>query len=112
MAALYPDPLRCVDLESGDKATVKSAGGHLEAHPIRALACSLLVVALGLGSTNGCSGGSGALPTDAGEQPINYTFDHGTEGWALATSLGADGGSPPTLGFAGTTAIPTRVRSS
>ena len=47
---------------------------------------------------------------------INFTFDHGTEGWALdryapaATNLGAgvpDGGPPPTLHFAGADGDPS-----
>jgi hypothetical protein len=80
-----------------------------EAHPTRALACSLLVAAFGLASANGCIGDGGALPR-AGEKPVNYTFDDGTEGWVLNrrggtnyANLGAgvpDGGSPPMVSFA------------
>jgi hypothetical protein len=78
-----------------------------KAHPTRALACSLLVAALGLASANGCTGGSGAVP-NGGKQAVNYTFDTGTEGWvvnkrASDANLGAgvpDGGSLPTVSFA------------
>jgi hypothetical protein len=71
----------------------------------RAKALSIVTVAsLGLASANGCGGGA-----PAAKQPINYTFDHGTEGWVLnkrgdtsLTNLGAivpDGGSPSTVTF-------------
>jgi hypothetical protein len=99
----------CVDSEPMGQAIVKDAGGHFEAHPTRGLACSLLIAALGLAGVTGCTGGGGAVP-DAGEQPVNYTFDHGTDGWVLNkregtsyANLGAgvpDGGSPPTVSFA------------
>ncbi|MDB4980549.1 MAG: hypothetical protein JWM82_1301 [Myxococcales bacterium] len=104
-----------VDLEPVRKAIVKSVCGHSEAHPTAALAQTLLVAALGIASANGCTGGNAAVP-DAGELPVTYTFDHGTEGWALNeregsgfTNLGAgvqDGGSPPTVSFAGSDGDP------
>jgi hypothetical protein len=75
-----------------------------------------VLIALGLASANGCTGGNGAAP-DAGEQPINYTFDHGTEGWVLnkregtsATNLGLgvpDGASPPSVSFSETDGEPS-----
>ena len=76
--------------------------------------CLLVFAGLGLVGANGCSSGVGA---PAGEQPINYTFDHGTEGWVLNknegssfTNLGVgvpDGGSPPTVTFAGSDGDPS-----
>jgi hypothetical protein len=71
-----------VDFEPVGKAIVKNAAGHFEAHPTRALACSLVIAALGFASANGCTVGGGALP-NGGKQPVNYTFDNGTEGWVL-----------------------------
>ena len=76
--------------------------------------CLLVFAGLGLVGANGCSSGVGA---PAEEQPINYTFDHGTEGWVLNknegssfTNLGvgvSDGGSPPTVTFAGSDGDPS-----
>jgi hypothetical protein len=94
----------CVEFKPTGKALVRNACGHFEADPTRALACSLLIAALGLASATGCGAAS-----NAGKQPVNYTFDHGTEGWVLNargdtsyTNLGAgvpDGGSPSMLTF-------------
>jgi hypothetical protein len=72
---------------------------------------------LGLASAWGCSGSSHSV-TDAGEQPINYTFDTGTEGWLLNVAPGytnfanlgvgvPDGGSPATLEFVGSDGDPS-----
>jgi hypothetical protein len=69
MAPVHSDRLHCVDLEPGDEAMAKNAGGQLEPHPTDALAYSLLLAALALASGNGCTGGSSAVP-DAGEQPV------------------------------------------
>jgi hypothetical protein len=79
------------------------------ATPAGMFARNLLIATLGLASVWGCSGSTLAVP-DAGEQPVKYMFDTGTEGWELNRREGTsftnlavgfpDGGSPPTVSFA------------